>query len=241
MPCDASLVGRSARYLGALLVVCGAACNVILDNQPGLLDEEGAAPTAETDDAGARDRGRSSQGQSDEDDAAAAPVVGPGPGPDAAAADGEDAGGASCAPGTKACGGACVSSSDPQFGCGDDACEPCALPNAVPACMPGGCAVLSCAVGFADCNAEPSDGCEADLASPETCGACGIACPVLKNVTMSCVAGTCSGACEAGFADCNADPDDGCERNLRKDKRNCGACGVRCTIGRCEEGACVWP
>ncbi len=44
------------------------------------------------------------------------------------------------------------------------------------ACVEGECAVLGCDVGFADCNANPADGCEADLSRPATCGGCGITC-----------------------------------------------------------------
>ena len=206
---------------------------MILDNQPGLLDEDVAASTGEAADASAEDRGHSSQG----DDAATSPVVGTGPD---AASGGTDAG--VCGPGAKACAGQCVVVTDPLFGCDDTACAPCALPNATTTCAAeAGCVVSTCTSGFADCNGVAADGCEADLASPATCGGCGLACPVLEHVTMACAAGTCTGACEAGFADCNADPEDGCERNLLEDKRHCGACDNRCRIGRCEQGTCVWP
>src|SRR5262249_42133886 len=39
-------------------------------------------------------------------------------------------GGTGCAPDQKMCNGACVKKSDPLFGCGGAACEPCSLPNA---------------------------------------------------------------------------------------------------------------
>jgi hypothetical protein len=59
-------------------------------------------------------------------------------------------------------------------------------------------------------------------------------------------------ACEAGWADCNDKPEDGCEIDLGTTLDHCGACGQRCepgakvaeavcvagacSIGRCDEG-----
>lgn len=60
--------------------------------------------------------------------------------------------------------------------------------------------------------------------------------------TSACQGRTCVVAeCDPGYADCNAKPKDGCERDLTSDRHDCGACGVRCVIGRCELGRCVWP
>src|SRR5262245_27863181 len=39
----------------------------------------------------------------------------------------------------------------------------CSLPNAIAACAAGACAVAACSAGFGDCNASPTDGCEASL------------------------------------------------------------------------------
>ncbi|MBI5516634.1 MAG: hypothetical protein HY909_22810 [Deltaproteobacteria bacterium] len=45
--------------------------------------------------------------------------------------------------------------------------------------------------------------------------------------------------CEEGFGDCNGDPADGCEAELRRDRAHCGACGVACPAGApCADGAC---
>jgi hypothetical protein len=38
-------------------------------------------------------------------------------------------------------------------------------------------------------------------------------------------------ACEAGRANCNGDPSDSCEADLRTDAYNCGACGAACPFG----------
>lgn len=40
---------------------------------------------------------------------------------------------------------------------------------------------------------------------------------------------TCTFVCDEGFADCNADPADGCEVDLSVDLNNCGACGTVCS------------
>ena len=54
-------------------------------------------------------------------------------------------------------------------------------------CVAGQCGFASCNPGFADCNNDPSDGCEIDLQSdPNNCGACANKCAISQ-----CVAGTC--------------------------------------------------
>ena len=50
---------------------------------------------------------------------------------------------AACDASSKSCNSACVSRSDPAFGCADDTCAPCSLPNAVPVCSHGACSVGS--------------------------------------------------------------------------------------------------
>lgn len=82
---------------------------------------------------------------------------------------------------------------------------------------------------------------------PTNCGSCGFGCPdpvrVLENVEKgdtTCRRGHCGYTCRAGFADCNDRLDDGCETELSKDPRSCGACGHACAPGQpCVNGACV--
>ncbi len=44
--------------------------------------------------------------------------------------------------------------------------------------------------------------------------------------------------CSLHFADCNAEPQDGCEVDLRSDAANCGRCGHGCQGGLCELARC---
>ncbi len=121
------------------------------------------------------------------------------------------------------------------------ACNP---PNGTPACRMGACAVATCSEGFADCNMNPNDGCEADTrASTAHCGACGRACPTRPNAFPGCVGGMCVTSCVMGFQDCDGDAMNGCEADVRSDRANCGACGRVCdpahATGACMTGRCT--
>ncbi|AKU98231.1 Tryptophan synthase alpha chain [Labilithrix luteola] len=62
-------------------------------------------------------------------------------------------------------------------------------PNEVRSCKKGRCSV-ECATGFADCNGDPSDGCEANLlVNPGNCGTCGNQCDV--GAGQPCIEGKC--------------------------------------------------
>jgi hypothetical protein len=67
--------------------------------------------------------------------------------------------------------------------------------------------------------------------------------PGACHTVATCVDGTCGFVCEAGFADCNNDPADGCETDVTSDVDNCGACGRVCTGANatmaCASGTCV--
>lgn len=53
----------------------------------------------------------------------------------------------------------------------------CALAHATAICVSGACDIVDCDPGFADCNEDPLDGCEADLLDDnEQCGKCDKAC-----------------------------------------------------------------
>jgi hypothetical protein len=116
------------------------------------------------------------------------------------------------------------------FGCSGDEGHP----------APGGedAGALACPPDFADCDGEPMNGCEGALStSAENCGACGVKCEAAAHQAPLCSAGACIRVCEAGFADCNGDPADGCEVDTTSDIAHCGACSRSCK-NACVKGAC---
>ncbi len=88
-----------------------------------------------------------------------------------------------------------------------------------------------CPDGFANCDKKNDNACEINTRTDVlNCGSCGNAC-ALPHAAAECSAGEChiaADGCEAGFADCNGLPEDGCEINLAQDKLNCGACNKVC-------------
>ncbi len=131
-------------------------------------------------------------------------------------------------------------------GCGID-CD--SADNVLDAsCNSGSCQINSCDSGYADCNNNWSDGCETNTRTNElNCGGCGINCNSADNVVAgNCNNGTCEVAtCSSGYADCNDDWSDGCEKNLNTDPNNCGWCGHSCdgrphvNIAGCSNGSCT--
>jgi hypothetical protein len=90
---------------------------------------------------------------------------------------------------------------------------------------------------------EGSDDCIDLINDPTNCGACHSACKGARaNQVDVCAKGLCEIECWTGFADCNGDPSDGCEVDLRGNAANCGACGTQCDIGAgqpCLDGKCL--
>ncbi|MBK8259177.1 MAG: DNRLRE domain-containing protein [Polyangiaceae bacterium] len=143
------------------------------------------------------------------------------------------------------CGNTCtVSSGTPTCTGGECGMEcggsPCAAPaNASPLCNANVC-TFSCNTGFADCDGNALNGCEAFLSSPEHCGSCGQGC-TFDNGNATCNAGSCTlSTCNAGYGNCDGDDLNGCELDLTSDNSNCGACGVICTT-TCAAGTCAGP
>jgi hypothetical protein len=111
-------------------------------------------------------------------------------------------------------------------GCGRD----CPDINGTPRCEDSACAI-DCDEDHADCNGEPADGCEADVSGDVLhCGDCDEKCPEEPGNTAYCLNGECGETmCEAGYGNCNGDPDDGCEQDLTS-VAHCGRCGGQCNV-----------
>lgn len=110
-------------------------------------------------------------------------------------------------------------------------------------CSAGACEI-QCNAGFEDCDDNPANGCEIETAeSDQNCGTCGNDCTAAANGDAECNAGVCQiTTCTDPFADCNGDPDDGCETNTDTSAGNCGMCAMGCTFNNatavCNGGAC---
>ncbi len=115
----------------------------------------------------------------------------------------------------------------------------CNLANTNEACVTGVCAIESCVQGFADCDMMPGTGCEVDVTKVANCGTCGNVCPSGPNSTSSCTNGTCGLMCAANFADCDNNPTNGCEVDLRTSIANCGVCGHVCSGANSVSTACT--
>jgi hypothetical protein len=152
-----------------------------------------------------------------------------------------------CNPGFGDCDG------DPINGCEADlrttaehcsACgSRCDLPGGTAACVGGVCSLAACGDNFADCDNNLDNGCESDTRSSTAhCGACGNTCPARANARATCADRACGYLCNEGFGDCDMDPSNGCEVNLRTSTEHCGTCGntcmlpnatAACVMGRC--------
>lgn len=221
--------------VGAAVVAALVGCNAILANDPGVLlvsDEAGTEPEL--------DGGIAPTPLPEPTPTDAAPTEDAGSlvGFDSGATDGA----APCPPGDLRCGGVCVSSADPRFGCGDGTCAPCAVAHATAACAAGRCAVGGCDRGFADCNAAVADGCEADLSRATSCGACGLAC---SPATPACAPIGPTFQCTTG---CPPNAPTRCGEecvDVLVSVAHCGACAAACppvdnATTACALGACAF-
>lgn len=134
----------------------------------------------------------------------------------------------SCNGGFTSCNGTCVNTATDNNNCGSCATS-CGTGRT---CLAGAC---QCTVGLTSCIGS----CVNTQTNPLNCGGCGIVCGS-NHSTPACTAGTCTiASCSPGWADCDANPNDGCEVNIQTDVSNCGACGIQCPNGHsCIAGAC---
>ena len=121
----------------------------------------------------------------------------------------------------------------------------CVTAHGTAACVAGACAVGACETGFANCDADVTNGCEVDTRVTLTsCGTCGNVCPTRSNATSTCAASTCGFTCATGFGNCDGNAANGCETNTATTVASCGACGTVCpvpanaTAATCAAGAC---
>lgn len=160
-----------------------------------------------------------------------------------AGAAGDGGGDVDCGADLKLCDGECVPDDDPATGCGGDSCDPCGDSNGTVSCSLSNACAIVCDSGFANCNGDTADGCEANLDEDiNNCGSCGGVCMV-PNATAACVAEECEvDQCDPGWEDCDGDPTTGCETNTDGDPTACGSCTNDCTAQAgdwiCNSGSC---
>lgn len=120
----------------------------------------------------------------------------------------------------------------------------CAITHATATCVNGKCTLEAgnCDQGWADCNGDPSDGCEQDIAAdPNHCGSCTTVCST-ANGLPACQSGSCSIGCKSGFGNCDGKVGNGCEIDLNTDAKHCGKCSTVCSTNNassiCSGGKC---
>jgi hypothetical protein len=122
--------------------------------------------------------------------------------------------------------------------CGDEC--PSTIANGVPVCVASKC-LAQCNQGFEDCDGDPSNGCEATISSPTSCGSCSRICPAKPEApyhqAATCMGSTCGTECQPGFADCGG-ASDTCETNILTDLNHCGGCNQPCA-SMCVNGVCM--
>lgn len=116
--------------------------------------------------------------------------------------------------------------------CGNE----CSFGHAKASCEAGVCKMGICAPGYADCDNDPTNGCEANLNSdPRRCGTCATVCPRDQGPPV-CKNGVCGiSDCPMGQGDC--DNQSGCETTLGTID-NCYFCGDACQLPHATS-ACV--
>ena len=132
-----------------------------------------------------------------------------------------------CDPATHAC-----------LGCtADGDCPAGAICGPTTACVPGCNPGHACDAGKDCC----SGACVILALDLDHCGACDAACPPDPAFASAlCQMGTCGLVCDAFRADCNDDPVDGCEVDVKTDAANCSICGNACPPNEtCQNGACA--
>jgi hypothetical protein len=205
-----------------------ASTSVVVGRGPGDAATEGPAPEASIPDATATtDAGDG--GGSDEAGEEAGREAGEGAAP-------------GCPGGDIQCGGTCVPSDVHNCGtCGHD-CTNLAHVAGATSCTAGGACTFppsACAVGWADCNGQPDDGCETNITTPSACGSCTKACSASD---PECAGGACVTGCPTQTPVlCGSTCVD-----TTSNANDCDACGKACTTAvanaqpTCANSACTF-
>jgi len=121
---------------------------------------------------------------------------------------------------------------------------PLQLHAATSTCVASACNHGACTIGWDNCDGDATNGCELDVtADVNNCGSCGTNCTsaAMHVVTASCAANACtySGACAAGYHNCNDDATDGCETSTSAHVDHCGSCTTVCPVdATCANSVC---
>ena len=109
-----------------------------------------------------------------------------------------------------------------------------------PTCSNGMCSSGECAGGTADCDQNPENGCETDIASQvNSCGSCTAKCE-LAHATPKCEFGQCKIAvCATGWDNCDKTESTGCEIDITTSVQHCGGCSKGCTGGDNAKAVCT--
>jgi hypothetical protein len=119
----------------------------------------------------------------------------------------------------------------------------CSYANAQAKCANSTCSVDTCSAPWANCDGNDANGCESNTTSSTAhCGGCNNTCTNVHGQTK-CTASTCVPTCDGGYADCDSDPENGCEASTQIEAANCGGCGLACnkinaSSAACQSGSC---
>jgi alpha-tubulin suppressor-like RCC1 family protein len=122
--------------------------------------------------------------------------------------------------------------------CGNDCTT-----TASPLCMEDAAGAFTC---VASCTL-PAELCGASCVDTTTsvanCGGCGMPCASRPGTSVTCVASTCTYACDTGFGSCDGDGTNGCETPTTT-ATDCGMCATPCAIpgavASCATGVCAF-